>query len=432
MSWWNLYSALGCCTLVLLAWLTSTNRRGVSWRTAAAAAATVAVMGILVFWWPFFRVGLVALNGAVTTLLNASGAGARFLFGPLAASPGQEESLGFILAFQVFPAVVFFSVIVSLLYHFGVLPFVVRNIARWVHRGFGISGAEALATSSNLFVGVESTLTVRPFLERMTRSELTMVLTSGLSTIASSVLAVYAGLLEPIFPYIAGHLISASVLSIPAAVLMSKIIVPEEDEPQTRRTVPPMKDFARSPNWMGSLIQGANDGVRLSVGVGALLIGMLGLVELLDVILGTTAGWVSNLTLQKELDLTLRTLLSWVAYPLVLCLGLTPDEWPVAARLIGERWVLTEVVAYQDLASVVAAGELSPRGLMVLSYALCGFTHVPSVAIFAGGLSVLVPARRNDLARLSWPALWAATLATLMTGAAAGLFYHGQEGLMGL
>ena len=427
MSWWNLYSGLGCCTLVLLAWLTSTNRRGVSWRSSAAAAATLAVMGIVVFWWPFFRVVLVALNSAVSTLLTASGAGSRFLFGPLSAGPGQEGTLGFILAFQVFPAVVFFSVVISLLYHFGVLPFVVRTIARWVRRGFGLSGAEALATSSNLFFGVESTLTVRPFLERMTRSELMMLLTSGLSTIASSVLAVYAGLLEPIFPYIAGHLISASVLSIPAAVLMAKIIVPEGEDPQTRGSVPPLEDVSGSRHWMGSIIQGANDGVLLSVGVGALLIGILGLVELLDLILGATGGWISGLALQEEFRPTLQMLLGWVAYPLVLCLGLTPDEWPV-----GERWILTEVVAYQDLAAVVAAGGLSPRGLMILSYALCGFTHVASVAIFVGGLSVLVPARRNDLARLSWPAFWAATLATLMTGAAAGVFFHGQEGLMGV
>ena len=242
--------------LVLLAWLTSTNRRGVSWRTSAAAAATLAVMGIVVFWWPFFRVVLVALNSAVSTLLTASGAGSRFLFGPLSAGPGQEGTLGFILAFQVFPAVVFFSVVISLLYHFGVLPFVVRTIARWVRRGFGLSGAEALATSSNLFFGVESTLTVRPFLERMTRSELMMLLTSGLSTIASSVLAVYAGLLEPIFPYIAGHLISASVLSIPAAVLMAKIIVPEGEDPQTRGSVPPLEDVGGSRHWMGSIIPG--------------------------------------------------------------------------------------------------------------------------------------------------------------------------------
>ncbi len=432
MSWWNLYSALGCCTLVLLAWLTSTNRRGVSWRTSAAAAAALAVMGVVVFLWPSFRHVLVALNGAVSTLLTASGAGARFLFGPLFSGPGQEGTLGFILAFQVFPAVVFFSVIISLLYHFGVLPFVVRTIARWVHRGFGLSGAEALATSSNLFFGVESTLTVRPFLERMTRSELMMLLTSGLSTIASSVLAVYAGLLEPIFPYIAGHLISASVLSIPAAVLMAKIIVPEGEEPGTRGSVPPLGDIGKSRHWMGSIIQGANDGVRLSVGVGALLIGILGLVELLDVILGATAGWISSLALQEEFRPTLQMILGWVAYPLILCLGLTPDEWPVAARLVGERWILTEVVAYQDLARMVADGSLSPRGIMILSYALCGFTHVASVAIFVGGLSVLVPARRNDLASLSWPAFWAATLATLMTGAAAGAFFHGQEGLMGI
>ena len=431
MSWYNLYSLAGCLVLLLLAWLTSTDRRRIPWRTVVLALASMAGLGLIIFLWPMFRSVLLVLNRAVTGLMTASGEGSRFLFGPLAAGSEQAGGIGFILAFQVLPAVVFFSVVTSWLYHLGLLPAVVRWTARGVHRGFHLSGAEALATASNIFVGVESALIVRPFIQRMTRSELMMVLTAGFSTIASTVLAFYVALLNDVFPFIAGHLISASVLSIPAAVVMAKILVPEDAEPETMNRVPPMEKYIKTEHWMGSIIWGAGEGVRLAVGVGALLIGMLGLVELLDLILGGSSSWIANQLFGVEVSLTLRALLEVLAYPLILCLGLSPEEWSHAAHLIGERWILTEVVAYQDLAKLVEAGSISPRGLLILSYSLCGFTHVASVAIFVGGLAALAPDRRDDLAKLSWRAFWAATLATLLTGAVAGAFYHGQVGLLG-
>ena len=430
MTWLNVYSLAGCLALILLAWLTSTDRQRIPWRSVSLAMAAMAGLGLIIFLWPMFRSVLLVLNRAVLALMAASGEGARFLFGPLAAGPGEAGGIGFILAFQVLPSVVFFSVVTSLLYQVGFLPAVVRLTARAVHKGFHLSGAEALSTVSNVFVGVESALIVRPFIQRMTRSELMMLLTAGLSTIASTVLAFYVELLSGVFPFIAGHLISASVLSVPAAVLMAKILVPEAGEPTTMRRVPAMESYIKTEHWMGSIVWGAGEGIRLAVGIGALLIGMLGLVELLDLTLGGASSWVTKQLFGIETSVTLRSLLEILAYPLVMCLGLSPDEWSHAARLIGERWILTEVVAYQDLAKLVEAGSLSPRGLLVLSYSLCGFTHVASVAIFVGGLAALAPERREDLARLSWRAFWAATLATLLTGAVAGVFYHGQESLL--
>ncbi len=431
MSWYNLYSLAGCLVLLSLAWLSSSDRRRIPWRTVVLGMVTIAGLGLVIFLWPTFRSVLLVLNRAVAALMTASGEGARFLFGPLAAGPGEAGGIGFILAFQVIPSVVFFSVVTSLLYYLGVLPAVIRWTARAAHRGFHLSGAEVLSTASNLFVGVESALIVRPFIQKMTRSELMMVLTAGLSTIASTVLAFYVGLLSNVFPFIAGHLISASVLSIPAAVVMAKILVPEGDEPETMNRVPAMERYMKTGHWMGSIIWGAGEGVRLAVGIGALLIGMLGLAELLDLVLVGASSWIANQLFGVQISLTLRSVLEVLAYPLILCLGLSPEEWSHAARLIGERWILTEVVAYQDLAKLVEAGSLSPRGLLILSYSLCGFTHVASVAIFVGGLSALAPDRREDLARLSWRAFWAATLATLLTGAVAGVFYHGQVGLLG-
>lgn len=424
MSWLNVHAFLGCLALIGLAWLTSSNRKKVSYRIPLVGLLILLAIGAVVFTWPGFSRVMIILNSAVIAMVNASGEGARFLFGPLAAGPGEPGSLGLIIAFQVLPAVVFFSVITSLLYYFKILPLVTRWTARLVHRGFRLSGAEALATASNLFVGIESSLVVRPYLSKMTRSELMMILTAGLATIASTVLAFYVSLLKDVFPLIAAHLISASVLSIPAAVLCAKVLVPETETPETLGTVPPGDEMVESRHWMGSIIHGAMEGVRLAVGIGALLIGLLGLVKLVDIILGKLTG-----SFMAE-PMYLADFLRWVAYPLVYCLGIPAGDLSEAARLLGERWILTEVVSYQHLAEFMKSGQISPRTLVVMSYALCGFTHVPSVAIFVGGISALAPERRDDLARLSWRALWAATLATLLTGAVAGVFYHGQASLI--
>ncbi len=430
MGWVNLYSLGGAVVCVLLAWLTSARRRAFPWRTVLWGGGLLMAMAAVVFWWPPFRQVLLGANRLVAALIAAADEGARFLFGPLALVPPASGSIGFIVAFQVLPAVVFFSVVTAFLYYVGFLPWVVRGMARAVYRNLRLSGAEALAAVSNIFLGIESALMVRPYLERMTRSELLLVLTSGLATIASTVLAFYVRLLEPVFPLIAGHLISASFLSIPAAVLISKVLYPETETPETMGRVPAVERVVPAEHWMGSIIWGAWEGVRLGVGIGALLIGMLGLVRLVDIGLGGVTGWVTAHVTGVRHAWTLRDLTTVAAYPLGLLLGLRPDEWSAAARLIGERWILTEVISYQDLAALARAGQVSPRGLLVLSYALCGFTHVASVAIFVGGTAALVPARRDDLAALSWRALWAATLATVLTGCVAGTFYWGQPGLI--
>ncbi|HXK61318.1 MAG TPA: nucleoside transporter C-terminal domain-containing protein, partial [Acidobacteriota bacterium] len=360
----NLYSLVGCMFLLALAWLTSCNRKNVPWKTVGAGCLALALLGSIIFWLPPFRTVLLGLNAAVNLVIAAAGEGARFLFGPLAEASG-DRSLGPILAFQVLPAVIFFSVVTSWLYHVGFLPMLVRCTAVIVHRGLRLSGAEALSTASNAFLGIESALVVRPFLNDMTRSELMMVMTAGLASIASTVLALYVTFLQPIFPYIAGHLISASVLSIPAAVVISKMIVPEDGHPATMGSVPPSRTYVEAKHWMGSIIWGANEGVKLGVGIGALLIGMLGLVALVDLLLGGASSWVGARFFGADVRWTLRSVLQVLAYPLILCLGLSPSEWSAAATLIGERWIVTEVVAYQDLAQMAASGRISPRGLMV-------------------------------------------------------------------
>jgi CNT family concentrative nucleoside transporter len=429
----NLVSLLGFAVLALAAWAIGGFRRPIPWRTAGGSALLMLLLGAVVFWLPPFRVVLVSVNDAVLAALRAGNAGAEFLFGPLAMGPGEstaagEPSVGFVLAAQVLPAVIFFASLMALMYHFRVMQPIIRWLGRLFHRTLALSGAEALGSASNIFVGVESATTVRPYLERMTRSELLTLLTCGMSTVASTTLAFYVMFLGDVFPNIAGHLISASFLSIPAAAMTSKLILPETGRPVTRGAVPPESDDRRHGSAMAALAAGAWDGLKLAAGIATLLIAVLGVVGLIDLLLAKLSSpWAG--ALGGPVDL--RRLLGWVFTPIAWLLGIGPGDLGQAGRLLGERLVLTEVVAYRELAAMAGEGTVSARTLMILSYALCGFTHIASMAIFVGGFAALAPSRREDLARLAWRALAGATLATLLTGALAGILYHGQRSLLG-
>jgi concentrative nucleoside transporter, CNT family len=420
-------SAVGFFVLTGLAWLCSGNRRAISWRTVAWGLGLQLLIGLFIFRLPGSRRLFLGLNDAVLALLESAKSGTRFLLGPLAAEPGEAGSIGFILAFQVLPVVVFFSSFTAALYHLRLLQPVVRFFARLFHRTLGVSGAEALYGASQIFVGIESALMVRPYLERMTKSELLMLLTTGMCNVASSTLALYVVFLKEVFPLIAGHLLSASVLSIPAGVVMAKMFVPETQPSETLADVPPDDPTLRSSNLMAAIIAGATDGLKLAAGIVALLIAMLGLVALIDRLLALPSSWLS-----WPQPLTLATILSWAFYPLAALLGIPLADVATAARLLGERVILTEVVAYQEMARLAFAGAFSaPRTVVILSYALCGFAHVASVAIFVGGLAAIIPSRRDELAGLGWRALLAATLATLMTACVAGIFTTGEGVLLG-
>jgi CNT family concentrative nucleoside transporter len=421
----HLISLAGFFALAGIAWLFSADRRRVNWRTIAWGMALQLAIGLLIFRLPGSQRIFLWLNDAVIALLNVSKSGTSFLFGPLAAGPGEPGSVGFILIIQVLPIAIFFSAFTAALYHLRVLQIVVRFFAKIFHRTMGISGAESLCSSSNIFVGVESALVIRPYLERMTRSELLTVLGSGMATVASTTLGIYVAFLSGAFPQIAGHLISASIVSIPAVVVMTKLLIPETGTPETLVTIPAESTEDRSRNLMSAIIAGAMDGLKLAAGITALLIAVLGLVSLIDKLLGLPSKWLG---LAEPLSLV--KILGWVFYPFAALLGIARADIAEASRLLGERVILTEVVSYQDMAQMVSSGQLSdPRTVVVMSYALCGFAHVASMAIFVGGVAALAPSRRDDLAALGFRALLAATLATLMTGCVAGVFSDAQ-GLM--
>ncbi len=424
----HLISALGFFAFAGIAWLLSAHRRKVNWRTVAWGMGLQLFIGLLIFRLPGSRQTFLKLNDGVMALLDVSKAGSNFLLGPLAAGPGEAGSVGFILAFQALPIAVFFSALSAALYHLNVLQFIVRIFAKLFHRTMKISGAESLCGAANIFVGVESALVIRPYLAKMTRSELLCVLSTGMATAASTTLGIYTLLLSKSFPNIAGHLLSASVIAIPASVVMAKLLLPETETPETALTVPAEDESTRSSNLMSAIIEGANDGLKLAVGIATLLVAILALVALCDKLI----GWPSQMLGLSE-PLSITKILSWIFYPLVALLGIARADLAEAARLLGERVILTEVVAYQDLAQMVTSGQISdPRTVVILSYALCGFAHVASVAIFVGGTAALVPSRRDDLASLGFRALLAATLGTLMTGCVAGIFSDGQGVLLGM
>jgi CNT family concentrative nucleoside transporter len=293
-----------------------------------------------------------------------------------------------------------------------------------------VSGAESLCAASNIFVGIESATTIRPYLAKMTRSELCTILTAGMATIASTVLAIYILILHKQFPAIAGHLVSASFLSAPAAIIMSKLMLPETETPETLGLdVHPY--YERESSLIESIINGANAGLKLAVGVVALLIAFLGLVALIDFIF-KGAGVKINEIAGVSIDWSLKGLLGYLFYPFTLIIGVPPSDAYEISKIIGERAIVTETKSYMDLAVLISKGALShPRSAFLATYALCGFAHVASLAIFVGGTAALVPERTSDLSSVGPRALLAATLACLMTACVAGTFFTGGSILLG-
>ncbi len=418
MDIYNLVSFAGMFVLIGFAWVLSAEKKNMNWRVICWGIGLQILIAFFIFIIPVGSKLFLVVNDVVVEVLDSASAGAKFVFGRLALAPGEtsetgEESLGFILAFQAFPTIIFFSALIAILYYFKIMPLIIRGFAYVFTKLMRISGAESLVAAGNIFVGIESTLTVKPYLSRMTRSELCTILTAGMATVASNVLALYVFSLKAVFPEIAGHLVSASLLSAPAALVMSKIILPEKETPETLGVhVRPF--YEKENNLFEAIINGANAGVKMIVGIVALLIAVLGLVALVD--LGLSAlgpAW------------SLKTIFGYIFYPFTIILGVPRSDWGVISKIIGERVIVTEVVAYKDLA-IALEGDLlqhPERSAVIATYALCGFAHVASMAIFVGGVSALAPDRTRNISRVAFRALLAATLACLVTACVAGTFY---------
>ena len=414
---YHFISLTGFFLIALISWVTG-SRQKINIKTIIGSISLAWVLGFLTFWVSWSRSALQWINDVLVAILTASQKGALFLFGPLALGPGQSmsdgtPSIGFILAFQVLPSVIFFSALVSGFYYLGIMQAVVRFFARIFYRLLALSGAESLSAASNIFVGIESGLTIQPYLMKMTRSELLTLMTCMMATVASTVMGVYVIALHEVFPQIAGHLVSASLISIPCAVITSKLSLPEQNIPQTLGELPQEENDREKPyNFMVSLVKGGSQGTKMAVGIATVLIVILGLEALLD------------LTLSKSLghNFSAQNLLGWLTLPFPILLGLRSEEWEIAGQILGSRFVETEVSAYFALAQAQTANPVAftMRSVIILTYALCGFVHFASMGIFIGGLTALVPSRANDIAVIGGRALWTAFLATVLTGCIAG------------
>ncbi|MBM4055099.1 MAG: nucleoside transporter [Planctomycetes bacterium] len=435
MEWYNLVSFSGIFVLMGLAWVFSSHKRLINWRVIVWGLIFQLLFALFVFLVPAGTKMFLVLNNLVVAIMDSATEGAKFVFGRLAIPPGivnsmGESSMGFFFAFQSLPTIIFFSALMSILYYVGIMSFIIRIFAYLFTKFMHISGAESLSAASNIFVGVESTLTIKPHLSEMTRSELCTVLTVGMATVSSNILAVYVFCLKDQFPAIAGHLISASFLSAPAALIMSKIILPESETPKTLGMhVHP--HYEKERNVFEAVINGANAGVRLIVGIVALLIAVLGLVALIDLFLQFFGGKL-NLLLGIQIDWSLKGLLGYLFYPLTIIIGVPVSDADVISKIIGERAIVTELTAYQDLADIIGKGVLlHPRSIIIATYALCGFAHIASLAIFMGSITALVPNRIHTFTQIGFRPLIASTLACLMTACVAGTFCTNTSLLLG-
>ncbi len=425
---YRLLSLLGLGVMVLLAWLLSVDRRAIRWRPVLWGIGLQLAFALVVLSPGLQAVFFEVVSGAVDRLLSFSGKGATFVFqsmephqildadGVPRAISGTISPPVKTFAFWVLPTIIFFSSLMAVLYHLGLMQRVVWAIAWIMQRTMGTSGAESLSAAANIFVGqTEAPLVVAPYVDRMTRSELHAVMTGGFATVAGGVMAAYVAFLSEGLPHIAGHLVTASILSAPAALAVSKIVVPETEQPRTRGGVALRLERAHR-NVLEAAARGATDGARLAINVAAMLIAFVALLAMADWVL----GWFSV----AGAPLSLSRLLGWAFAPLAFTMGVPWSEATTVGGLLGEKMVLTEFIAYMHLGELVNGPHpaLSHRSAVIASYALCGFANFASIGIQLGGIGGIAPRRMGDLAELGFRAMLAGSLAAFMTATVAGVF----------
>ena len=413
---------IGCiAVLIAIAFAASEKREKIDWKLVAAGIVIQVIFAFIILKTGPGKAAFEFLSGIVTALLNYTGKGASFVFGDLVAPDCFKKGLGYIFAFNVLPTIVFFSSFMAILYHLGVMQKVIYVIAFVMQRTLKTSGAESLSASANIFVGqTEAPLVVKPYIEKMTRSEIMCVMTGGMATVAGGVMASYVGMLQQHIPTIAGHLMAASVMAAPVAMVFSKIIVPETEVPETSGKME-FKTESIDSSVIDACSRGCSEGMGLAINVAAMLIGFTAMIALLN----DCWGWVANHIGLTSCN-TLQSLLGYILYPLTSLLGIRPEDRVVAGGLIGEKTILNEFVAYSDLATkyVGSNSPIEEKTQIILSYALCGFANFSSIGIQIAGIGGLAPKRRSEIASLALKALLAATLTCFFTASMASLMYE--------
>lgn len=428
---------LGIITFVFIAYALSTHRESINLRLVIIGLLLQFFFAVLVLGIPALgfegplRFVFVAANDIVLTLLSYTEKGSRFLFGDLM----NTQTYGFIVAFQVLPTIIFFSTLMAVLYHLKIMQFIVGGIAWLMQKTLRTSGAESLSAAANIFVGqTEAPLVIRPFVPRMTQSELFCVMVGGMATVAGGVMAAYVGFLKDRMPDIAGHLLTASVLSAPAALVIAKIMIPETQKPETLGEIP--DDYLKQKvdsNVIEAAARGATEGMTLAINVAAMLIAFIAVIALLDGIFAwfgeliQFSAWGSSFvpesfrTAGEKAELSFSLILGWFFSPLAWLMGVPWAEAATAGVLLGQKVALNEFVAYLNLSKVMH--ELSDRTVLILSYALCGFANFSSIGIQIGGIGGIAPTRRSDLAKLGVRSVIGGSLAAFMTAAVAALLF---------
>lgn len=435
---------IGMAVIVLITLAFSRNRKAVNWKLVSVGLAIQFVLAVLIlkgrameaYWaplgWPkdFFS----WVSSFFVIVLDFTTEGAEFIFGDLAKSPGMEESLGHFFAFQVLPTIVFFASLTAILYHYGILQLIVRYMARGMQKMMGTSGAESLSVISNIFVGqTEAPLVVKPYVSRMTQSELLTIMAGGMATIAGGVMAAYVQMLGQSYSIAHGvelnvgrlmfaeQLLGASLMAAPGALVIAKILYPEEGDPETKGSVT-MEVEKKDANGIDAAANGAGLGLKLALNVGAMLLAFISLLAMANYFL-FHIGDIIGLNTLIGTELTIETILGWILAPIAFIMGVPWEDAINLGSLLGTKIVLNEFVAYLQMAEMVGAGVLTDKSIIMATFALCGFANFSSIAIQIGGIGGIAPNRKSDLARFGLIAVLAGTLANMMTATIAGMLF---------
>ena len=406
-----LISLIGIAVLLGIAYALSDSKKSINFRTVAGAFALQAGFGALVLYVPWGQKILLAVTNGVQKVIDSAQAGIGFLFGGLVSDKMFEVfgGGGFVFALRVLPIIVFFSALIAVLYYLGIMQWIIRILGGGLQKALGTSKSESMSATANIFVGqTEAPLVVRPFIPRMTESELFAIMVGGLASVAGSVLAGYAGLGVEL-----KYLIAASFMAAPGGLLMAKIIKPETATPASDLNAA-MEEQDEHANVIDAAAAGASSGLQLALNVGAMLLAFISIIALLNAMVGGIGGFIG-----LE-GLTIQLMLGYIFAPIAWIIGVPWAEAVQAGSFIGQKLVLNEFVAYIDFVGV--RDTLSAQTQVIVTFALCGFANFASVAILLGGLGTMAPTRRHDIARLGMKAVAAATLANLMSAALAGFF----------
>lgn len=397
---------LGIIVLLTIAIAMSNNRKGINFRIIGWGLGLQLIFALFILKTPIGKPLFGFLDKAISKLISFSDAGGDFLFTSFVPDVGFHTAL-INFAFRALPTIIFFSALMSLMYHLGIIQFVVKWIAKAMQKTMGTSGSETLSVSANIFVGqTEAPLMVRPFIGKMTQSELMVVMVGGFATVAGGVLAIYVKWLTDI-PGIAGHLLAASVMSAPAALVIAKIIYPETEDSETMGDLK-IEVEKTSSNAMEALGNGATDGLKLAANVAAMLLAFISIVAMINYMLG-----FANTSIDQ--------ILGFIFQPLAWTMGVPWEESAIMGTLMGKKIAFTELIAYGDLKGIMASGQISERTAIIASYALCGFANFGSIGIQLGGIGAMAPERKKDLAKLVTKAMVGGALASWLTATVAGI-----------